>query len=379
MLDSRRRFLTRSGSFSQRAYGALLLVFGLIAIITPFSAGGWAISILGLIVLVAGAVGVIQGLRTQSLSSTSTTYLTGVLMILGGLLLFARPVMVIGGLLALIALLMVADGLTKIVSAFKDKLGHARWWTIFNGIVNLLLALLIWRQGASTGAVVLGVGLGLYIMSTGWTALFAPDEGIEDVDVARVTNEHPDERLGLPPHAEFGRLRVAAVERELATLPIDTFWIIVMILVFFAIHAGRLQADWTWLGLISPLVAVIGDVLSALLVAVLLLPLWLTLRRLTRPIERRAWERRLSGQTQAKDLGLGEHAVNWWLDSRLRWGVRLRLTRGFVARRCLTVAPHGLAHRGRGRRHQSDLGLQLVLQHRELGKRLLGEGHRSAN
>ena len=55
MHDSRRRFLTQSGSFSQRAYGALLLVFGLIAIIAPFSAGGWAISILGLIVLVAGA------------------------------------------------------------------------------------------------------------------------------------------------------------------------------------------------------------------------------------------------------------------------------------------------------------------------------------
>jgi hypothetical protein len=40
MLDSKRRFSTRSGSFSQRAYGALLLVFGLIAIITPFSTGG---------------------------------------------------------------------------------------------------------------------------------------------------------------------------------------------------------------------------------------------------------------------------------------------------------------------------------------------------
>ena len=68
-----------------------------------------------------------------------------------------------------------------------------------------------------------------------------------------------------------------------------------MILVFFAIHAGRLQADWTWLGLISPLVAVIGDVLSALLVAVLLLPLWLSCGG-TRPIERRAWERRLSAR-----------------------------------------------------------------------------------
>jgi uncharacterized membrane protein len=108
---------------------------------------------------------------------------------------------------------MAADGVTKIVSAFKDKLGQARRWAIFNGIVNLLLALLIWRQGASTAAVVLGVGLGLYIMSTGWTALFAPDEGVEDANVAQVTNEHPDERLGLPPHREFGRLGVAAVER----------------------------------------------------------------------------------------------------------------------------------------------------------------------
>jgi uncharacterized membrane protein HdeD (DUF308 family) len=321
----------RSSSFSQRAYGALLLGFGLIAIITPFSAGGWAISILGLIVLVAGAVGVIQGLRTQSPSSTWATYLTGVLMILGGLLLFARPVMVIGGLLALLALIMAADGVTKIVSVFKEQLGPARWWTIFNGIVNLLLALLIWRQGASTGSVVLGVGVGLYIMSTGWTALFAPDQGIEDVDVAQVTNEHPDERMGLPPHAEFGRLRVAAVEREMAALPIDSFWIIVLILVFFAIHAGRLQADWTWLGLISPLVAVIGDVLSALLVAVLLLPGWLSWRRLTRPIERRAWQRRftrLTDPAETEALGFGESAVNWWLDSRLRWGVRLRLARG---------------------------------------------------
>jgi hypothetical protein len=39
MHDSRRRFLTRSGSFSQRVYGALLLVLGLVAIIAPFNAG----------------------------------------------------------------------------------------------------------------------------------------------------------------------------------------------------------------------------------------------------------------------------------------------------------------------------------------------------
>ena len=114
-------------------------------------------------------------------------------MILAGLLLFARPFLVIGGLLALLALIMTVDGVTKMVSAFRNKLGQARWWTLFNGVVNVLLALLIWRQGASTGAVVLGVGLGLYNRSTGWTAFFAPDAGFEDVDVARATNEQRGE------------------------------------------------------------------------------------------------------------------------------------------------------------------------------------------
>ena len=74
--------------------------------------------------------------------------------------------------------------------------------------------------------------------------------------------------------------------------------------------------------------AVAGDLLSALLVAVLLLPLWLGWRRLTRPLERRAWAHRLSGHAEADALGLGERVVNRWLDGRLRWGVRLRLARG---------------------------------------------------
>jgi uncharacterized membrane protein HdeD (DUF308 family) len=81
--------------------------------------------------------------------SPLSTTIDGVLMILGGLLLFARPVMAIGGLLALIALLMAADGVTKLVTAFKDKLGHARWWTIFNGSSIFACAADLWQSPSS--------------------------------------------------------------------------------------------------------------------------------------------------------------------------------------------------------------------------------------
>jgi uncharacterized membrane protein HdeD (DUF308 family) len=318
---------TWSGSLAQRAYGALLLVCGLVALIASLG-GGWGFGIPGLVVAAAGAVETAQALRMRSATATWTTYLSGVLMIAGGLLLFLQPLMVVGGLLGLGALVVAADGVARIVRGLRGLGGSARWWTLFNGGVNLLLALLIWRQGASMGMAVLGVSLGLCVMSAGWRALLVPEEGIEDVDVARSSKEHPDGLLGLPPHAELGRLRVAAVEREIAAAPVNAFWIVTLILVFFAIHAGRLQTDWTWLGLISPLVAVAGDVVWALLVAALLLPGRLGWRRLTRPLERRAWARRLSSPAEARGLGIGERAVTWWLDTRLRWAVRLRIGRG---------------------------------------------------
>src|SRR4029453_5500314 len=37
--------------------------------------------------------------------------------------------------------------------------------------------------------------------------------------------------------------------------------------ILFAIHVGRMQADWTLIGLIAPIVAVAGDVVVAVLLA----------------------------------------------------------------------------------------------------------------
>ena len=318
----------RSGSLSRRAYGALLLALGLVAIVAPLGAGRWASSLLGIVAMVAGAAAIVRSLRTRTAARTWTTYLTGVLLILGGVLLFARPVLVVSGLLSLVALLLGADGIMRILAAIKDERGQARVWTGLNGLVNVGLALLLWRGNPSTSATILGLGLGVYMLSTGWTALLTPEEGLEDVDLAEATNAHPDSRLALPANPEFGRLRAAAIEGEQLAHPVNAFWIVTLVVVFFAIHAGRLQSDWTWLGLISPFVAVAGDLLSALLVAVFLLPLWLGWRRLTRGIERRAWQRRLSGRTEGDTLGLADRAVNHWIEGRLRWGVRLRLARG---------------------------------------------------
>jgi uncharacterized membrane protein HdeD (DUF308 family) len=312
----------RSGSLSRRAYGALLLALGLVAIVAPLGAGRWASSLLGIVAMVAGAAAIVRSLRTRTAARTWTTYLTGVLLILGGVLLFARPVLVVSGLLSLVALLLGADGIMRILAAIKDERGQARVWTGLNGLVNVGLALLLWRGNSSTSATILGLGLGVYMLSTGWTALLTPEEGLEDVDLAEATNAHPDSRLALPANPEFGRLRAAAIEGEQLAHPVNAFWIVTLVVVFFAIHAGRLQSDWTWLGLISPFVAVAGDLLSAL---------WsrCSCSRSGSAGGGSAQDRaaraaaRLAGHTEGDTLGLADRAVSHWIEGRLRWGVRL--------------------------------------------------------
>ena len=71
----------------------------------------------------------------------------------------------------------------------------------------------------------------------------------------------------------------------------DIMWMLTLVIVFLAIHAGRMPRSDSLLGLASPFIATAGDLLMTLAFAMLLmLPARLLWRRLTRPID--AWRGR---------------------------------------------------------------------------------------
>ena len=85
-----------------------------------------------------------------------------------------------------------------------------------------------------------------------------------------------------------------------------------------------MRAYWTPVGMIDPLVAVAGDIGMALLVAFgLILPVSLAWRRLTRPLERRGWQRTLARMDQGQSRGLVGRFFGGWLTGRLRFARRL--------------------------------------------------------
>ena len=76
---------------------------------------------------------------------------------------------------------------------------------------------------------------------------------------------------------------------ETARSAIDRGWILGFIATLFAIHLGRMGLDRTFLGIVSPSFAVLGDLVIALILAfAVVIPISVTFRSLTRGPERRS-------------------------------------------------------------------------------------------
>ena len=148
--------------------------------------------------------------------------------------------------------------------------GEGGLWDLINGSANILLALLVWAVRDSIGPLGFGVLLGLRMAASGWQTMFAPSPSDADV-FARIEDRHPDRRLGLPPHPIIGFIHREAMADAGSRAPTDFYWSVIFVVVFFAIHVGRLDAEWTWLGMLTPAAATLGDIVAALVLSVVVL------------------------------------------------------------------------------------------------------------
>ena len=168
----------------------------------------------------------------------------------------------------------------------------------------------------------IGVAAGIRLFSVTGTLTAVPAYSADDADesvIADIGLADP-ERL-----AETGA-RLQASEQNRAAA--DRGWIATLLAVLFAIHVSRMGFDKSALGIVSPLVAVIGDVVVALALAYfVLVPLRLFIRRTTRRVERRAWQGVLDAPARTGYAAWPGRAIRWWLESRMRFAIRLRSAR----------------------------------------------------
>jgi uncharacterized membrane protein HdeD (DUF308 family) len=280
----------------RRLRGALVLVMGCLAILSPFFAGTLALLLVGLLLIMCGALEMLETFEAPDENRRRSAYLGGALSILAGILLLAQPQLLLRGLTLFVAGSFLIDAIGKIVTAARTMKAGASWkWLLVSGLVNAVLALVLVARWPISGQVVVVILVGIRIVSVGWSMLLGRDARHTLVADPTPSGQHPDHGLGLPPHPDFAVLERSLLEEDAERRWADFAWCWTLVIVFFAIHFGRMQVEWNLVGMMAPLAAVAGDIGTALIIAFcIILPFRLAWRKLTRPLERHGWERLLA-------------------------------------------------------------------------------------
>ncbi len=152
--------------------GILTILLGMFAISSPLFAGVAIQYFVGATILVGGIFQLLHAFQGNGQRKPVFAFLSGLLAVICGGLMFAKPLLGLSILTLILIGYFVADGLVKIMFAFKHKPESGWGWILISGIITLLLGLMLWRDWPLSGAWAIGVLFGINLIFDGWAMIF---------------------------------------------------------------------------------------------------------------------------------------------------------------------------------------------------------------
>lgn len=147
--------------------GIVLLVLGVVAICFPLASSIAAAIWVAWLLVIGGAVLLVHAIRVRQESGFWLKLLWSIVYLVAGLLLLASPISGVLTLTLVLAVLWIVEGATAIALAFRLKPATPWGWVLFDGIVTVLLGLLVWIRWPGNAPWLLGLFLGISLISTG--------------------------------------------------------------------------------------------------------------------------------------------------------------------------------------------------------------------
>ena len=279
----------------------------------------------GVLLFAGAAAEAVQGFRRRTAASQRQAWLGAGLTLLLGILLVNVAWVATAAITIIIAIPFVLDVLRYVRVAFQNvakRESPSR--ALLAALGNLAVTVGLFFLGRYAFEWVIAVAAGMRLAGTAINLVSAPIYTEADADESVVAD------IGIT-HPERLTSTVERIQREEANrLSADRQWIGVLLLVLFTIHLSRMGLDRSALGILSPVVAVIGDMVFALgLTYFVIIPFRLALRRATMRQARRGWEWVLAETTGPESFVQRwlKRIVRFWLESRMRLSLRLRSAR----------------------------------------------------
>ena len=143
-----------------------------------------------------------------------------------------------------LALIFLIDGVQRIYTALRSP-SAASVWGLASGALSLAVAASLFLVRGSTGVLLLGITVALWIISHAWELLLAPEETGSTTGSRQGWDYHPDGRLGLAPSPLVGQVHKKIAQDEELRLRFDATWCLVILMTFLCdsrgTHADRLE------------------------------------------------------------------------------------------------------------------------------------------
>lgn len=152
-------------------WGIVMILLGILALFLPLATGIGVSIAVGWIIVFSGIAYVASAFAARGAGSFLWRLLIGAVYSLGGLYLAFNPGLALESLTLAMALMFFVEGALETVVFFQFRSLPGSGWVLFDGLVTLFLAYLIWRPWPSSSIWAIGTILGINLITSGFTRL----------------------------------------------------------------------------------------------------------------------------------------------------------------------------------------------------------------
>jgi len=149
----------------------LLILAGLAAIALPQIAGIAVNLFVGWMLIFSGAIHIFYAWQTRRSGGVVWGMLLGIVYAVIGGYLLANPVLGLVSLTLGLAFYLFAEGVLELILSYRLHGLPGSGWMLFDGIVTLILAVMIWKTWPSSTEWVLGTLVGISMLFSGVSRL----------------------------------------------------------------------------------------------------------------------------------------------------------------------------------------------------------------
>ncbi len=153
------------------ALSILLIIAGFIALVLPMISGLGITLFLGWLLIISGVTHLVFAWKVHTTKRVLWEILVGIVYLFAGIYLIVHPVAGLLSLTLVLAFYLFVEGILELILAFQLR-PHIGWgWTLFDGIITLILGFMIWRTWPYSTVWAIGTLVGISMLFSGFSRL----------------------------------------------------------------------------------------------------------------------------------------------------------------------------------------------------------------